>query len=150
MSAELVERLRANLRELPELVATLPPDRLFESPGEGEWSARQVLAHMADFEPIFTARLRMILTLDRPQLPHYDQAAYTARFGDGEEVADALERFAVNRRANIRVLERLEPADWERPGLHPERGEEPLRRTVEMLDRHDRLHLEQMREAVRL
>jgi hypothetical protein len=53
----------------------------------------------------------------------------------------------VNRLGTLRVLEALAPADWERVGVHPVRGDETLRRTMEFLVRHDRGHLAQLREA---
>ncbi len=147
---ELLVNLRENLEAMPRLIRSLPPDRLVGSEGDGEWSPRQVVAHLADFEPIMTARLRMILTLDSPPMPHYDQAGYTKRFAGEDDLEQTLERFAVNRRANLRLLEQLLPEDWERTGEHPERGRERLVKTVEMLDRHDRLHLDQIRKAARL
>ena len=146
MSAEALEALRTHVDELTALVAALPPERLERPAAEG-WSARQVLAHLADFELVAAVRVRMLLSVDHPQLPAYGQEAFTERFGALETPAEALERLAVNRRATLRVLEALTPEDWERTGTHPQRGEEPLRRTVEMLTRHDRIHLAQLREA---
>ena len=107
-----------------------------------------MLAHLAHFEVLAGARVRMVLTLEKPPLAAFDQEDFNRRFADALPAADALELFAVNRRATCELLERLEPADWERPGLHPTRGEEPLARTVAMLLRHDRDHLEQFRSAL--
>ena len=145
MSAGLLDSLRAHLEELTGLLA-VAGDRL-ERPRADGWTARQVLGHLADFELVAAVRVRVVLSLDRPQLPAYGQEEFTDRFSLVETPAEALERFAVNRRATLRVLEALEPADWERVGVHPHRGEESLRRTVEALARHDRAHLEQLREA---
>jgi uncharacterized damage-inducible protein DinB len=145
VSAELLDSLRAHLEELTGLLR-LPEDRLGRRQAEG-WTARQVLAHLADFELIAAARVRVVLSLDRPLLPAYGQEDFTDRFGALETPAEALERFAVNRRATVRVLEAIGPEDWERVGVHPHRGEESLRRTVEQLARHDRVHLEQLRAA---
>jgi uncharacterized damage-inducible protein DinB len=144
---QLVSGLRETHDDLPQLVGALPSERLAATPADGGWSAREVLAHLADFELIAGVRLRTVLTLDRPGLATYDQEACTARFGALETVDEALERWQVNRRANVRLLEALQPDDWQRTGLHHERGEEPLAKTVAMLLRHDRAHLEQMREA---
>lgn len=144
---ELVSALRETQEGLPQLVRALPGERLAAGPADGGWSAREVLAHLADFELMAGVRLRAVVTLDRPALATYDQEACTARFGALESVEEALERWLVNRRANLRLLAALGPADWQRTGVHHERGEEPLARTVAMLLRHDRAHLEQMRGA---
>ncbi|HKF75556.1 MAG TPA: DinB family protein [Candidatus Dormibacteraeota bacterium] len=144
--AELVHALRADLEELVELVGSLSADGLERRSDHG-WSARQVLAHLADFELIAGVRVRMVLSFDRPPLASYAQDELTDRFADLETAAEALERVVVNRRALVRLLESLGERDWERLGTHPERGEETLRRTVEMIVRHDGLHLAQMRVA---
>ncbi len=147
--AGLVQSLLADLEELAELVrlvAADPSDRL-ERRGSPGWTAAEVLAHLADFELVAAVRVRTVLTMDRPALASYGQEEFTGRFGHLESAAEALDRFAVNRRATARVLGAIGEADWDRMGVHPVRGEEPLRRTVEMVVRHDREHLEQFRRA---
>ena len=146
MSADVVADLRSALEELNGLVRSLPAERL-ERPEADGWTARQVLAHLADFELVAAVRVRMVLSSERPALAVYGQEEFTDRFSGLESPAEALDRFAVNRRATLRVLDALAPEDWERVGIHPDRGAEPLERTMEMLVRHDRGHLEQLRRA---
>ena len=148
MSQDVVADLRADLEELMEAVRRLPAAQLDQRPVDsGGWTARQVLAHLADFELIAAVRVRTVLSVDRPVLASYGQEEFTDRFSALESAEDALERFTVNRKATLRVLGAVEPADLERVGVHPQRGEETLRRTVEMLVRHDRAHLDQLVEA---
>jgi uncharacterized damage-inducible protein DinB len=148
MSEDVVVELRASLEELTELVLRLPAAQLELRPEEpGAWTARQVLAHLADFELIAAVRVRTVLSADRPALASYGQEEFTDRFSALETADDALERFTVNRLATLRVLEALGPEDLERVGVHPQRGEETLRRTLDMLARHDRAHLEQLARA---
>jgi len=148
MSQDVVADLRADLEELMEAVRRLPAAELDQRPVDsGGWTARQVLAHLADFELIAAVRVRTVLSVDRPVLASYGQEEFTDRFGALESAEQALERFAVNRRATLRVVAALVPEDLERVGVHPQRGEEPLRRTLEMLARHDRAHLEQLIRA---
>jgi len=144
--AGVLAALRRHVEELTRLVDALPAERLERPVAEG-WTARQVLAHLADFELVAAVRVRVVLSVDRPTLPAYGQEEFTDRFSALETPAEALERLTVTRRATLRVLEAATDADWERTGTHPERGEEPLRRTVEMLSRHDAAHLAQLRQA---
>jgi len=147
---EVLDALRAHVDELTEAVRQLPAERLEAGAGSAEaggWTARQVLAHLADFELVAAVRVRMMLSVDHPTLPAYGQEEFTDRFSALETAAEALERLTVTRRATLRVLEAATEADWDRKGTHPERGEEPLRRTVEMLSRHDATHLAQLRRA---
>lgn len=123
--------------------------RIGDDAARGEdWSATEVLAHLAHFEVLVGARIRMVLTLDRPPLAGFDQEEANRRFGDALSPDLALALFAANRAANCELLGRMEPADWDRLGIHPIRGEEPLSKTVAMLLRHDRDHLEQFRAAL--
>ena len=149
--AELVAELRRTAGELAALLAELPAGRLELPPAgaadDGGWSAAEVVAHLAQFEVLAGARIRMVLTLDRPPLAAFDQTEFNRRFADLLTLDSALALFDLNRSVNCDLLARLEPADWERIGVHPVRGEESLAKTAAMLARHDRDHLEQMRRA---
>ena len=93
--------LRAELEEIPRIVASVSPDQLTRSPAPGEWSAWQVLSHIADSDLMAGTRVRMIVTQDRPTLVGYDQEAWTARFARlDRDVADTVARW----RAWERVL----------------------------------------------
>lgn len=144
---DLVAELRRTPGELSALVGELPEDRLGGTPGAGGWSAAEVAAHLAHFEVLAGARIRMVLTLDRPPLATFGQEEFNRRFASLLSLDAALALFDLNRGVNCDLLSRLQAADWERIGLHPARGEETLAKTVAMLARHDREHLEQMRAA---
>ena len=140
--------LRLALEEVPKLVAATSREQLSRSPAPGEWSAWQVLSHLADGELVVCARVRMIVTQDRPQLVGYDQEAWTARFGPLDaSVHDTVERWRALRVANLRMFESLTPEEWARVGVHSERGDESARLTVELMAGHDRIHLDQFRRA---
>jgi len=148
MGDDVAAELGADLEELVGVVGRLPAEQLQRRPAEADgWTARQVLAHLADFELMAAVRVRTVLSMDRPALASYGQEEFTDRFSALETAEDALERFTVNRKATLRVVTALVPEDLERVGVHPQRGEEPLRRTLEMLARHDRAHLEQLIRA---
>ena len=52
--------------------------------------------------------------------------------------------FAVLRRDNMRLIDRATPADFERVGVHAERGEESAGYLVRLYAGHDLLHLAQI------
>src|SRR6185503_7955070 len=115
--------LQATLDEVPRLVASTSSEQLERSPGPGEWSPRQVLNHLSDSDLVHATRIRMIVTQDRPALVGYDQEAWTARFGGLDATArETVERWRTLRLANLRVYESLRPEEWDRVGLHSERG----------------------------
>lgn len=112
---------------------------------EGKWSALDVVQHLADSDLVFGFRMRMILTEDRPALQGYDQDrwATTLRYRDVPP-AEALAQLGVLRAANLRVLRQLGPADWERVGMHAERGAESLGHLTKLMAAHDLVHRRQI------
>ena len=117
--------------------------RLPERPGK--WSIAQILQHLADSEVVWAWRMRLILAQDRPQITGYDQDLWAQRLHyDAAEPPEALELFAVLRRANLRLLERASPDDLNRVGVHAERGEESLEHLRRLYAGHDLLHLQQI------
>jgi hypothetical protein len=145
-----VDVLRESLEEVTRLVAGASAGQLERSPGPGEWSPSQVLNHLADSDMVSGARVRMIVTQDRPALVGYDQDAWTDRFGGLDaDPTETVERWRALRRANVRMFESLSEAEWKRVGVHSERGEESARLVVQLMAGHDRVHLDQFRRGLR-
>jgi hypothetical protein len=91
----------------------------------------------------------MIVTQDRPAIVGYDQKAWTARFGGLDaDAAETIERWRTLRQAKLRICESLSPAEWERVGVHSERGPESARLNIQLLAGHDRMHLDQFRRGL--
>ena len=120
-----------------------PAIRTLEAPGK--WSANIVLQHLADSELVFGWRIRLVLAHDRPTLTGYDQDRWADRlhYADADP-HDAIERFTILRRSNLRLVERATPADLARIAVHTERGEESLAHILRLYAGHDVLHLRQL------
>jgi hypothetical protein len=146
---DAVSRLRATELDLVVLLSGLDTAALRRRPDPAEWSPLQVVCHLADAEMVYGVRFRLILTGDRPWLSAYDQEAWAERLTDNEpEVKDVVNRWRVTRDANIRLLASLQPAEWERVGMHAERGEESMVDVANVLADHDRAHLDQLRRLL--
>jgi uncharacterized damage-inducible protein DinB len=144
-----LDALRSTISDLVALTAHRSVKDLNHSPQRGEWSAAQVVAHMADAEMIYSVRVRMMLTDDNPRLVGYDQDAWAARLSMSDrDVAGSLERFRILRDANLRLYESLESDEWARMGTHEETGLVTIKSTVETLIGHDRTHLDQIRRLL--
>ena len=143
----------AVLRETPSALAHaiegLSPQQLRQPEQPGKWSIGQILQHLADSEVVSAWRIRLILAQDRPPLTGYDQDLWAERLHyELDDPSEAIERFTVLRRANLRLVERASPADLKRVGVHVERGEESLEHIRRLSAGHDLLHLRQI-ERVR-
>ena len=137
--------LRATPEALRQAIAGMSASALRQAEAPAKWSVAQVLQHLADSELVWGYRLRMVLAADRPPLTGYDQDRWAERFHYEEtDAAAALELFTILRRANLRMLERMLPADLERVGVHAERGEESVAHMIRLDAGHDLLHLRQI------
>ena len=122
-------------------------DKMLRRPEKpGKWSILQVLQHLADSELVSGFRMRMILAHDSPEIQGYDQDAWANRlkYNDAEP-ADALDQLRVLRNNNLKLIRSLNEKEWERAGMHSERGRESIRKIVQMIGGHDLLHLNQIR-----
>jgi uncharacterized damage-inducible protein DinB len=141
--------LRETASALPLAIEGLSAQQLRQLESPGKWSIGQILQHLADSEVVWAWRMRLILAQDRPQLTGYDQDLWAQRLHyDEADPSDALEVFAVLRRANLWLLKRASAADLKRVGVHVERGEESLEHLRRLYAGHDLLHLRQL-ERVR-
>jgi DinB family protein len=144
--------LREMHSSLSRAISGLSPKQLRTPERPGKWSIAQVLQHLADSEIVLGWRYRLIIAQDRPPLTGYDQDLWADRLHyEQANPLEALELFGVLRRANLRVLERLTPADLLRVGVHTERGEESIGHLLKLEAGHDLLHLRQIdriRQAV--
>jgi hypothetical protein len=144
-----LESMRKAPKRVRKIIKAHGEKRLARRPAEGKWSAKEVLAHLADGEVVLGARIRMVAAMDRPVLVGYDQDAFVARLEyDRVDSEQLLESFAAARAANVALLERLPAQAFARVGLHSERGEESLATMVFMYAGHDRLHEQQLRSTL--
>lgn len=147
--AVALDRLRSTPRELVALLGTARADALRRAPSEGEWAPVTVVAHLADAELVYSVRIRMALTADRPYLAAFDEEAWVRRFAELEtDAKESLARWRALRDANLRVLSSLDVAEWKLTGLHAERGEQSVTQIADLLVSHDRSHLAQIRAAL--
>jgi len=86
--------------------------------GEGKWSVRQVLGHLADDERIFAYRALCVARGDRRELPGFDQEQYVAgaRF-ESQPMEELLSDYVAVRQASITFFRSLSPEAWSRRGI---------------------------------
>lgn len=139
----------AVLRETPEVLRReleqFPPSQLGIREAPGKWSARMVIAHLADSELVGAFRLRMILAQHRPAMAAYDQDDWALHLRyEQADVEERLERFSVLRHSNLEYWGNASAAELARVGVHAERGEESLERMRRLYAGHDLAHRNQL------
>ena len=132
------ERVRQSAEGLSEAGARAP------EPGGG-WSVLRVLRHLADSEVVYGYRLRQVVASERPAIAGYDQEEWADALQTHRgTVADALADYADARRGTVAFLRALTADQWERVGVHGERGPESVRRIAALLAAHDLGHERQI------
>lgn len=135
---------------LAELAERLGDDDWEASHAPGKWSARTVLAHLADTELGLGFRIRQALATPDGAPAHlvqpFDQDAWAARSGRADPWL-SLEAFRALRAWNLALLATCTLEDWLREMEHHERGLETVDTLVRFLAGHDLHHLDQL-EAV--
>ena len=129
--------------ELARIVDSLATDRVTASPAPGKWSARDILAHLADTEIVFAYRLRQALAEDHHVIQPFDQDVWSKVY-QAFDAASALAVFAAVRSWNVTLIRQMSAADLARPVTHPERGTMTIQTILETMGGHDVNHLRQL------
>jgi uncharacterized damage-inducible protein DinB len=133
-------------RRLAQLVETIGPARLETAPAPGKWSARDIVAHLADAEIAFAFRLKQTLAEDHHVIQPFDQDLWAKSYG-ACDAGLALATLSALRAWNIALIGSVKPAELSKPVTHPERGTMTFQTIVETMAGHDRNHIKQM-EAI--
>jgi hypothetical protein len=145
--AELIAAYEQGAATVSAAVAGMNAQQLPARPVPGKWSTLQVVAHLADWEPIGAERMKRTIALDRPLLLAADENALAATLAyDGRDVEEELTLVRAVRSEMSRIL-RAQPAPaWERKAVHTERGLMTLRQIVELNKWHLEHHVKFIHE----
>jgi hypothetical protein len=139
--------LNATTLRLRTLTAALSPAHINARPSPRKWSIREITAHLADCELVFSFRLRQTLapTLHQPHhiIQPFDQDAWAKRY-QAYTFEPALALFQSARHWNLLYLTTVSPEDRHRRSTHPERGTMNFWTIVETMAGHDINHLQQI------
>ena len=141
------------LEAAPAAIAKLAPHegdpRWDERPDPARFTLREVVAHLADWDEIFIARMNRTLTEDNPFLASVDEGVLCAeRRYESQSPSANLERFATNRAQLIELVRSFEAQDWGRPAHREFVGDVDLFRLVTIVIGHDGYHVKQFADAV--
>ncbi|HEX7022455.1 MAG TPA: DinB family protein [Trueperaceae bacterium] len=136
----VLEASPARLHELFEAFADPDWERSY---APGKWSARDLVAHLADAELGMGFRLRQVLA--GAPIQSWDQDAWASRY-QRLEPSLAVETFRALRAWNLALLTTFTLDDWLAEAPHPELGPLSVDMMVRMLAGHDLNHLRQLEQ----
>ncbi len=150
MDRKLVDQYAADGAGLSKMIAGLSRDELLAVPVPGTWSIQQIVLHVLDTDLEFTSRFKRVIAEEKPLLMGFDQSKFTACLHyEAQDAALAADIFAKNRQQIATLLRQLSDADFERQGVHSERGLMTLADLLGYATRHYQHHMKFVRESAR-
>jgi hypothetical protein len=145
MNAYLLPTIEFGPTVVRRLITMLPDDQLDVSLEEGRFTPRQVVAHLADWEPIMRQRIATACAQPGAMLEVYDEVAMAAENGYSQsDPMEQLEVFARERAVTAGYLRSLQGEVWDNTVRHPERGDQTTEDLANLLLGHDLYHIEQI------
>jgi hypothetical protein len=143
--------LIATYKEGPDIIAKavegLTDAELDRRPGPADWTAREVVHHLADAETRAAVRLRQLLAEDAPTIQGYDEELYARTLHYDRPIDASLAVVRAVRTATGELLDRLGPDDFSRSGTHTESGPYSVDTWLELYAAHAHDHADQLRRA---
>jgi hypothetical protein len=112
------------------------------------FTPREIVAHLADWEPIMRGRIRTALRESGSPILAYDegQLALDHKYAETDPVEQAA-AFIRERRITAEMLRQIgSEEEWQRTVTHPERGSKTVEDQANLLLGHDLYHIEQLTE----
>jgi hypothetical protein len=149
---EILSLLAAAPPRLAILTEGLLPAQLLALPEPGEWSARDVLAHLRACADMWGQCIGVILNEDRPTIKAINPTTWIEQTDYRElEFRPSLQVYTTQRAELLAVLTPLTPEAWSRTATVTGAGK-PLQRSVYTyalwLANHERTHFKQIERTV--
>ena len=145
-TSELLERFRRGAELVAVSITGAAGSEMDFVPQPGQWSIRQIVAHLSDAEIVATMRLRQIIAEQNPRLEAWDQDGWAKNLDYAKrKPSQSLETFRRIRAENYELVKDLPESTFERKGNHTERGPITLLQLVRLMAEHAENHAAQLR-----
>ena len=135
--ADLIRGYCAGPQMLRAALAGMTAEQLDARPIPGKWSTKQVICHIADFEPVYVDRMKRVIAEHEPTLLSGDPDLFAARLAyDQRDVAVELDFIEAARKHMEPILRSLRPEDFLRQGNHSEAGPITLEKLLTNITNH--------------
>ena len=145
--SELIDNYVAGPQALRDAIAGMTPEQIDSAPVPDKWSTRQVICHLADFEPVYADRMKHVIAEDEPPFAggfHQQFADHLAY--DQRDIEEEIKLMDVTRSQMARILRSLPAEAFERTGIHSVDGPMTLRTLLERITGHIPHHVQFIEE----
>jgi DinB superfamily len=148
---EVLALLAATPGKLRREISVMSPAQVKARPAANKWSVQEILAHLDDVEELgMRMRVEAMVEQAEPILEPFDQEKRLVEMRyDRKDPLRSLQHFARQRRANLRWLRKLKPAQLNRQGRHRKVGKITAGEMIHEWAFHDLGHLKQIMEVKR-
>ena len=144
---QLLAQYKDGYREVMEALAAITEAALDARPIAGQWTAREVVHHLADSEMTSAIRLRRLLAEEQPSIQTYDEEAFARHLHYDRPIAASLDLLRAARQTTADILDRLSEAEWAREGTHKEVGRYSVDVWLKIYAAHGHDHAQQIRHT---
>jgi hypothetical protein len=123
---QLLDVVRNEYQKLEKFLSTLTPEQITSPPAPGEWSVKDILAHLYEWQQMFFRWYEAGLRAETPavpapgykwsQLPTLNQAIYE-EFRD-LPLEEVVSLFRESHQKTVKLIESLSESDLTSPGLY--------------------------------
>jgi len=128
--------------QLEKLVWDMTEEQVCAKPISGKWSTLELVAHLADFEPLFADRMKRVISGDAEILIPGDEDKFASSlFYQKRNITQELGLIRGIRLQMAGILTKLGPDDWQKTGNHTVKGVVSLEQILEGVNYHIPHHL---------
>jgi len=144
---QLINEYLAGPSKLREAIAGMTAAELAAAPVPGRWSTRQVICHIADFEPVYADRMKRVIAEHEPTMFGGDPDEFAAALAyDQRDLELDLQLIDVVRQHVAGILRTLPPEDFQRTGINSQEGPLTLETLLRRITRHIVHHIKFIEE----
>ncbi len=119
------------------MVAGMTREQVLARPVAGKWSTLELVAHIADFDPILADRMKRIISLPETTIVAADENLFVKElFYHDREMSEELGLIEMTRASMARIIEKLTPEQLAKTAIHPVKGTVVLESVIQMMIRH--------------
>lgn len=130
---------------MERIIERIDPRRYDEHLTDDRFSVREIMAHLADWEPIMRGRIQQAVEAPGTEIVAYDesQRAFEQNYISWN-VSESVGTFKKERAQTARFLQTVSQVSYSNLVQHPERGTLTAYDLMNMLNGHDLYHIEQL------
>lgn len=146
MSNSILDTYATGVADIADLLTYSPAD-LAKVPAAGEWSANQVLGHLADAEISIALRIRMMFTTDNYAFLSWDEDLFANLNPDRNAIA-SVGVITSLRRSNLDLIAGLDAEMLNRTRIKQDGAAISVIDYLDRMNKHTADHLQQAMKAL--